>query len=194
MSEQKQSRLKHYIQENAEELHRIVHQYVLRMGLAAVDGASAVTDEIVQDMVIEALNHANRLPDEGEPLPWLLSIAMNLIKRRRSNHARLNYREPLVRDLYSTDDLSDGEIYDRFFGTMDNEPYESIDSQQFVERFLEQIPEDDAQIIRLAVIDGLSGKALGKALGISAGAARVRLHRALKRQRHLVSRAMNHHD
>jgi len=42
---------------------------------------------------------------------------------------------------------------------------------------------DDQRVIRLAVLAEVDGEALAAALGITAGAARVRLHRAIKRLR-----------
>jgi len=46
---------------------------------------------------------------------------------------------------------------------------------------LGQLSESDRDVIELAAFDGLSGADLGAALGVSAGAASVRLHRARER-------------
>ncbi|MBX3061605.1 MAG: hypothetical protein KF726_01440 [Anaerolineae bacterium] len=45
---------------------------------------------------------------------------------------------------------------------------------------------EDARLLKLAVLHDLDGDELAQELGITAGAARVRLHRALRRLRREV--------
>ncbi|MEO8392787.1 MAG: hypothetical protein ABI700_07325 [Chloroflexota bacterium] len=49
-------------------------------------------------------------------------------------------------------------------------------------------------MLRLAILSGLDGDALARELGVTAGAARVRLHRALNRLRRTAQAEKDHGD
>ena len=96
-------RLRAFIETEAGHLRRTLRLYVLRAGLAqgaAVDGAA---EDLLHDVVVEALSHAERFRPEGRPEAWLLGIAANLVRRRQSDLARRERREPLAADLASPD-------------------------------------------------------------------------------------------
>src|SRR5262245_60584471 len=63
---------------------KTLRYYVLRAGLASGAGIAQATDELFNDMVVEALRGADRLHADVHPKPWLLGIAANLIKRRQT--------------------------------------------------------------------------------------------------------------
>lgn len=64
----------------------------------------------------------------------------------------------------------------------------SVTSRAWVEAVLDQLPVDDAELLRLVVWEDLDTTAAAQVLGISPGAARVRLHRIRRRlQRHLAT-------
>jgi RNA polymerase sigma-70 factor (ECF subfamily) len=136
------------------------------------------------------LEHADRFDPNGQPRAWLQGIAANLIKRRQAKRARLNRREPLVRDLYDSDSelISDEEIFDYFATLVDttNDPSQMMESDEAVSALLEGIPPNEQRVLQLAIVTGLDGKTLARELGISPGAARVRLHRALNNLRHIM--------
>lgn len=48
---------------------------------------------------------------------------------------------------------------------------------------VESLPESEREVVELHYIEGLSSKEVGAAVGVSAGAVRVRLHRARARLR-----------
>lgn len=177
------TRLRQFIETEAESLVGILRYYLFR---ANTDGDSLETaaSELLNEVVIEALQHEARFEPTGQPRAWLLGIAANLIKRRQVEAARRNQREPLVRDLYPTleGDLSDGELFDRvanLVGMTEDE----LDTDSQVAALLRPLSPDDQHIIRLAILHGLDGDALATELGLNPGAARVRLHRALNRLR-----------
>lgn len=177
------TRLRQFIETEAESLVGILRYYLFR---ANTDGDSLETaaSELLNEVVIEALQHEARFEPTGQPRAWLLGIAANLIKRRQVETARRNQREPLVRDLYPTleGDLSDGELFDRvanLVGMTEDE----LDTNSQVAALLRPLSPDDQHIIRLAILHGLDGDMLAHELGIHPGAARVRLHRALNRLR-----------
>lgn len=177
------TRLRQFIETEAESLVGILRYYLSRANTPG-DSLAAAASELLNEVVIEALQHEARFEPTGQPRAWLLGIAANLIKRRQVETARRNQREPLVRDLYPAleGDLSDGELFDRvanLVGMTEDE----LDADAQVAALLRPLSPDDQHIIRLAVLHGLDGDALATELGIHPGAARVRLHRALNRLR-----------
>ena len=89
----------------------------IRAGLGTHLSAAALASEILNEVVVEALKHADRLHSPEVTKAWLLGIAANLIKRKRAALFKRNHREPLVRDLYhntNQDALSDDELFDQF--------------------------------------------------------------------------------
>jgi DNA-directed RNA polymerase specialized sigma24 family protein len=65
--------------DNVASLLGIIRSYVKRMGLASGEDVSAVALEVLQEVVLEALDHAGRFNPTGQPMAWLLGIAMNVI-------------------------------------------------------------------------------------------------------------------
>src|SRR5689334_24680774 len=104
-------RLEVFIESEGGSVAKAVRYYVLRAGLASGVGVAQLADELFNDMVVEALRSADRLKPDMHPKPWLLGIAANLVKRRRTEMAKRDRREPLMRDLYPDmeDTLSDDE-------------------------------------------------------------------------------------
>jgi RNA polymerase sigma-70 factor (ECF subfamily) len=140
--------------------------------------------ELLNDLVVEALAHAERFDATRQPVPWLLGIAANLVKRRQSARARDHRREPLVRDIAGEGSaaLADDEIFDRV-AALTADPGEPLETQQRVDMLLEPLSKADRRLVQLAILHDLDGAALARELGIQPGAARVRLHRALGRLR-----------
>jgi RNA polymerase sigma-70 factor (ECF subfamily) len=177
-------RLEQYITSESGSLLKTLRYYVMRAGLATGSGVGQVADEILNETVVEAFATAERLKTDIHPKPWLLGIAANLVKRRQSELAKRERREPLMRDLYAQtqDTLSDEELFD-LISQVTEESLEALEDNEQVTRMLAGLSESDAELLRLAILYDMDGSALGKTLGISSGAARVRLHRALNRLR-----------
>jgi len=108
------TQLTQFIEEESDMLRRTLRFYILRAGLAVGTSADAAADELLNETVVEALQHAGRFRLNDQPKVWLLGIAANLIKRKQVDLAKRNRREPLVRDLYAAEtELSDDELFDR---------------------------------------------------------------------------------
>ena len=84
--------------------------------------------------------------------------------------------------------MSEAELFDRLAGMAGQGPDHLLARQAELAELLAGVSEGDQQIIRLAVVHEMNGEELGRALGVSPGAARVRLHRALNRLRRAHSR------
>src|SRR6516164_4591882 len=81
-------RLVDFLTDNVATLLGILRSYVQRMGLARGEEVAAVAVEVLQEVVIEALDHADRFDPTGQPMAWLLGIAINVIKRKKAEQVR----------------------------------------------------------------------------------------------------------
>jgi RNA polymerase sigma-70 factor (ECF subfamily) len=178
------TRLRQFIADEAGTLLGTFRYYLYRAGMTA-QPLDLAAQELLNDVVVEALQHEDRFLPGGQPRAWLLGIGANLIKRRRVELARRNRREPLVRDLYPTveADMGEDELFDWMASVSSVETETELESNQQVMAILSRVSPEDQRVLRLAILSGLDGAALAKALGVSPGAARVRLHRALNRLR-----------
>jgi len=177
-------RLEQFIETESMSLQKTLRYYVMRAGLAAGSGIGQAADEILSEIVVEAFATAERLKPDIHPKPWLLGIAANLVKRRQAELAKRERREPLMRDLYAQteDSLSDEELFDQL-PIVTEGSLEELELNEEINRMLAGLSKQDADLLRLALLHDMDGAAVGHALGISPGAARVRLHRALNRLR-----------
>jgi RNA polymerase sigma-70 factor (ECF subfamily) len=185
-----QQHLRDVIERDADTLHNTLRHYVLRAGLATNQNAASTASELLNEVVVEAMQHAARFDPTREPVAWLLGIAANLIKRKLATLSRNNHREPLLRDLYPAADqeLSDAELFDRLSRLSAADPAQQLERQDAINYLLRFVSENDRQVLRLAILNDLSGEALAAELNTTSGAARVRLHRALRRLRLALER------
>src|SRR5205809_4892802 len=88
-----------FITDNVASLLGIIRSYVQRMGLARGEEISAVAVEVLQEVVIEALDHAGRFNPSGQPMAWLLGIAINVINRKKAEFVKRSQRELSMSEL-----------------------------------------------------------------------------------------------
>ncbi len=214
--------IEQFIEENRDSLTGILRSYVKTAGLDDGDSLSDVTAELFNEMTVEAMRSIARFDPESQPVrAWLLKIAANLVKRRLRGKKRQRKGEVRVRDRrmgtdgaapgsHTAEAQSDAEFFDRVAGLiMDGdirpsaraswagvfispEMQEMIEGEEQAERLLELIPERHHVVLRLAVINELSGERLANELGVGAGTARVRLHRALNSLRAALEKTGNY--
>ena len=180
-----QDLLRQFIAGESEALLGTLRYYVVRAGLADGRDAALVATELLNEVVVQALEHAGRFRPSGQPMAWLLGIAANLIRRKQSERATRERREPLVRDLYSGghDALSEDELFDRVASLAAGGPIADWEANEAASAILAHVSANDRRVLQLAVLHGLNGEGLAQELGIKPGAARVRLYRALNRLR-----------
>ena len=174
-----------FIADNVASLLGIIRSYVMRMGLAHGEEVPAVALEVLQEVVLEALGHANRFDPTGQPMAWLLGIAINVIKRKKYEHIKRSQRELSMSDFSLTHEegLNESDLYDQLTANTYAGPDQEIAANEQAELLLSLVSSEDQQILMLAFVQGFEREALAQKLGISPGATRVRLHRALKRLR-----------
>ena len=179
------SKIIEFINDNVASLLGIIRSYVKRMGLASGEDVPAVAVEVLQEVVLEALDHADRFNPTGQPMAWLLGIAINVIKRKKVELAKRSQRELSIGEISRDQEehLSEGELFDQLTADSSAGPDQEIAANEQAQLLLSLVSPEDQQILMLAFIQGFEREALAKKLGISSGATRVRLHRALKRLR-----------
>jgi RNA polymerase sigma-70 factor (ECF subfamily) len=177
--------LKAFIAEHNDRLTHILRSYVLRMGLAAQDTALVTALDLLNEVVLIALDNADRFDPGRSAMGWMLGIAANLIKRRQAVLNTLERREPLALDLIGNADeaLSDEEVFDRLAGLATSTADSWFERQAELHMLVAGLSADDQRVLRLAVNHDMDGAALAQALGIQPGAARMRLFRAIRRLR-----------
>jgi RNA polymerase sigma-70 factor, ECF subfamily len=120
--------------------------------------------------VIESAGSYRR--SRGEPVAWLYGIARNVVAsehRRNAKELRMAGRVR-GRALVDEDDLA--ALHERIDG-------ESAARELYGD--MTRLPAGEQAVLELVALDGLSVGEAGRALGIGAVAARVRLHRARRR-------------
>lgn len=137
----------------------------IRAMLARKIGADSELEDVLQECLI-ALHGKRHTLDPGRPVaPWIFAIA----NYKLIDHWRRRGRSRLVLD--DTADL--GVAADTFAG---------ID----ITDLLEQLPEAQAQAIRLTHIDGLTNREAAEKIGIGVSAMKLRVHRGMLRLKELV--------
>jgi RNA polymerase sigma-70 factor (ECF subfamily) len=177
-------RLEALIERERAALLKTLRYYVFRAGLASGRDADEVAEELLHEVAFEAFRSIHRLTPEMHPKPWLLGIAVNLIKRKQVDIAKRERREPLMRDLLPQIEaaLSDEELFDQLPIPMDG-LLDNLEVKEEIDRILARVPSSDGNVIRLAFFYDMNRDELAQALNVSPSAARMRLHRALSRLR-----------
>lgn len=209
----KKTALIEFLQTQAGTLLDVIRSYTLRMGLVANGSgyadARAVALDVMQEVAVEALSHVDRFSPGRQPMAWLLGIALNVIRRRKASSALLFRREiPLESLLGETEEVGAAEGFpsQSLLGETERMEWASHATESAPEQALEVseanqsalallalVPEEDQQVLRLALLDDLNRHELAQALGVADGAARMRLSRALGRLR-AAWFAQHHHE
>jgi RNA polymerase sigma-70 factor (ECF subfamily) len=147
--------------------HRLVREASRYVGAAEAEDAT-------QEALIRAWRFQDACDDPSNPLPWLLQIARREALRLRDRPSRReNVVEPaLLTELLDTQDT-------------DNSPSLPIP----LEQGLGCLSDNERNLLAMRYELDLTHATIAEQLGISEGAVRVRLHRAMKGlRRHVEQR------
>ena len=176
--------VRQFIEAESDSLLATLHYYVLRSGLAEGTAVTLLTAELLHEVVVEALAHADRFQPDGQPRAWLLGIAANLLERKQAERAKRERREPLISDLHTADNtMSETELFDRLAACATPDATGQLEADETVTGMLNLLAPADRQIVQLAILLEMDGTAVARALNLKPGTARMRLHRALNRLR-----------
>ena len=182
----KQERLYQFLEDEKEAsaLLGILRSYVRNAGLATGQAVQDVAYEVLSDVMVEALPRLDRFDPARSPRAWLLGFAINIIKRRKARAGQAAREVPMREAAGPAErELSDDEIFDRLAAIRDTDLSADVAANESAATLLMLVGEEDRRILHLAVLAGMDGAALGRALGVKPATARVRLHRALDRLR-----------
>lgn len=175
------------VEQNVESLLGSISLYMRRMGLDAGADARGLAIDILQETVLEALEHADRFTVTQQPLAWLRGIAVNVIRRKKVERASFARREVSLGRLTAQQPSfsSEQDVLDRLMpgSATASDPGLALESEEEVAAILSLVSPADQEVVRLAVLEDCEREALAQHLGILPGTARMRLHRALRRLR-----------
>jgi RNA polymerase sigma factor (sigma-70 family) len=178
--------LQHFLQENAVHLQNMLCGYVVKMGLATGENVELVAAEVFQDAALETLAHAERFNPTMQARPWFLAIAANILKRHRADYLKRYRFEVLAGNLARRETQESAEeVLDQIMGARAGMvgPEQAFVARESARELLALVAPEDAQLLHMALIQGWDASALGQLMGVTPGAARVRVHRALSRLR-----------
>jgi len=139
-------------------------------------GDQDLARDIVSDTFTVAWRSWDQRPDAEIVLAWLYAIAGNAIRDQRRASGRRSRLAARLSALSGPEEIPD--------------PADGVILGQSVAAALARLPASDRDILRLVAWEHLDdAREVGLVLGISAGTARVRLHRARQRLRALLAEA-----
>lgn len=132
-----------------------------------------VAEEVLQDTMLAAWNHAASFRGESSVKTWLLVIARN-----RAINTQRRYQPQWV-DMEAVYDLA----------SSDTGPYEAVEREfdkARVRQALAHLSPDQREILTLFFYEHLTGPEIAEVLNISAGTVKSRLHRAKEALRRTI--------
>ena len=144
--------------------HAVVLRYCVRRVSAPEDAADALAETF-----LVAWRQLDAVPRGREARYWLLGVARRVVANARRGELRRDRLADRLRDHLRTAPRTGTEAH--------------VDE---VQAALAQLGDDDRELLTLVTWEGLTPTEAGRVLGISAGAVRVRLHRARARLRRVL--------
>jgi RNA polymerase sigma-70 factor (ECF subfamily) len=127
-------------------------------------GRHDLAEEAVQQTFVNAWRAADRFDVDRDPAPWLATIARRAaidIHRRESRRPA-----PAVTDFTA---------YERLAAVTPTEPPDAVWQ---VRAAIEALPSNEATIVRLQHLDGMTHTEISEKLGVALGTVKSRSHRA----------------
>lgn len=145
----------------------------LRGLVLSILGCPHEADDVVQSLWLERESRGGQTSSKG---PWLRgALRLNALQMRRERERR-SRRERRAARLEALPSSRD--------------EVERLEIIQVVFRAVQELSESERRVVMLRYFDGLSAQAIATRLGMTAGAVRVRLHRALLTLRERLQRTL----
>jgi RNA polymerase sigma-70 factor (ECF subfamily) len=138
-------------------------------------GRSDLAEDATQQTFVRAWQAAERLDSERDPGAWLATIA----KRTAIDIARHEGRRPASA-------LDDVNATDPAVVTAAPE-LATLDAIWRVRQAIEELPEDEAAVVRLQHLEGMTHSQIAERMQIAVGTVKSRSHRAHGKLAHLLS-------
>jgi RNA polymerase sigma factor (sigma-70 family) len=140
------------------------HSAHVQRFLERLSGDPALASDIVQDTFVR-LHRRGDVPDE--PAAWLITVALNLLRNRKSTEAR---RQRLLSSVRGEATLADA-------ARGPDESMDAADARRRVRRVLAKLPERDRQLLLMRA-EGYRYHELASALQLNPASVGVLLARA----------------
>lgn len=163
-----------------EDFAAVFHRYYAPIhGFAAQRLGPALADDVAAETFLIAFDRRERYDlSRADARPWLYGIASNLIAR----HHRAEVRQYRALARTATGEVAESDA-DRVVTRLDAEAHRGP-----LMAALAKISDGDRDVLLLVAWAELTSEEAGEALGIPAGTARSRLHRARKKLRAAMGR------
>lgn len=125
-----------------------------------------LAEEAAQQTFVRAWQAAERIDVDRDPASWLATIA----KRAAIDIYRREARRP-------ADPLADVAEHDRAVVTLPPE-LDTLDAVWRVRQAIDELPTEEASVVRLQHLDGMTHNEIAAKLGIAVGTVKSRSHRA----------------
>jgi len=131
----------------------------------------AVAEDLVQEVFVRMLKYRHTFRSEAEFTPWMFAMARNAAVDQFRARPRLEVQEdpeapepaaPLEHPI---------------------EEMEKKERSELLQAALQRLPREKRELLLLARFGEMKYEAIGELLGVSVGAIKVRVHRALKELR-----------
>ena len=149
-------------------------------------------DDVAQDTLVEAWRHLEQLRDPTRFDAWLNGICRNVVRRRRRTAAQDARREVLLSSLRraeSNDEL-DGQFPLDSADEQELDPAEVLSRQDLLtllDQAMSLLPASTREALTLCYVDDVPQRELARQLRVSSNALDVRLHRARRQFRQILS-------
>lgn len=143
------------------EYHTPIFRFLLRLS-----GQRALAEDLFQETWLAVARDASRIAPDSELRAWLFAVARNRYRsHRRWSMLDLTRVLAFAKQAVTEAPSHEGASAARAEGRL-------------AERAFARLRDGEREVLLLSISEGLEGPELGQALGISAQAARQRLHRA----------------
>ncbi|HUY78749.1 MAG TPA: RNA polymerase sigma factor, partial [Ktedonobacterales bacterium] len=149
-----------------------IHTYAFRLL-----GNREDADDVTQEVFIRAHAHMAQLRDQGRLRPWLYRIATNLCMDQLRKRSRVRRILGMETSLTPDDDDENGP-HREVAQPGATSALEGVAERDHIARALKRMPVKYATCLLLHSQQGLSYREIAEALGVTPGAAAVRLSRA----------------
>jgi len=137
----------------------------IRAMLTRKIGADSELEDLVQECLIAIHEKRHTLDPERPVAPWMYAIA---------NYKLIDFWRRRGRSLVDLDDEADLAV-----------PADTL-AETDIETLLDQIPEAQAQAIRMTHIEGMTNREAGDRLGVGISAMKLRVHRGMTRLKEIA--------
>ncbi len=141
--------------------HRAVYGFIFHM-----IGNREESEDIVQNLFLRMLSYRNSFAGTGSFKTWMYHLTRNLL----SDYFKKNSKKPY---MYSVENF-DEKITEEYFGDI-----EKKQELQTLQMAMENLSIDNRELLMLCRYEELKYHEIADLLGITEGAVKVRVHRAL---------------